>query len=447
MFKKLLNLNKLYRILFFTSVILIILSFNLQHNPPSGWQKQMLPELNGRVISDMIFTDSLNGYATGQIAANANYILKTTDGGNYWFISDSLYSQLRKIQFLNQEIGYVCGAKMYKTTNAGSNWLEISIPFGQVAEDMYILNEDTIWFTNHQAFDGGIFLTTNAGSSWTQKYFSGGTTNPDKIYFANKDLGFATRAVNNYLRTSDGGNTWNIIIGPFIWFNDIYFTDSLTGYKANGYVMKTTDKGLTWVQFNLPLISDTISSNAVERISKLNNNTIYGVGPRAFYFNPNLRGLIFKTTNEGSAWGYQLPDTSLIRFKKYNFVNFLNNNTGWVYQNYEGGLYTSVGGDTTIYVSVKNISTTVPNNFELYQNYPNPFNPVTKLRFDILKRTQVQLKVYDISGREIKVLVNEELIPGSYETTFDADELSSGIYFCRMKTESYSQTIRMALVR
>ncbi|MBK8552233.1 MAG: hypothetical protein IPL53_14690 [Ignavibacteria bacterium] len=85
----------------------------------------------------------------------------------------------------------------------------------------------------------------------------------------NNKLGFASRATNNYLRTTNFGDTWTIISQPFIWFNDMQFIDSLTGYKANGFVMKTIDGGLSWSQLNLPAINDTISENGVERISKI----------------------------------------------------------------------------------------------------------------------------------------------------------------------------------
>ena len=67
--------------------------------------------------------------------------------------------------------------------------------------------------------------------------------------------------------------------------------------------------------------------------------------------------------------------------------------------------------------------------FNLQQNYHNPFNPVTSIRYGIPERSSVILKVYDILGREVSILVNEEKYPGRYEVKFDASSLSSGIYF------------------
>ena len=89
----------------------------------------------------------------------------------------------------------------------------------------------------------------------------------------------------------------------------------------------------------------------------------------------------------------------------------------------------------------------VPSEFSLWNNYPNPFNPVTKIRFDIPEQSFTKLTVYDINGREIALLVNSELVPGSYEFDFQAPHLSSGIYFYRLEAGNFSQTKRMILMK
>jgi len=87
------------------------------------------------------------------------------------------------------------------------------------------------------------------------------------------------------------------------------------------------------------------------------------------------------------------------------------------------------------------------NDYKLYQNYPNPFNPVTRIDFDILKNGYVSLKVFDLLGREVKSLVNENLQPGSFSVDFDASELSSGIYFYKIETEGYAEVKKMILFK
>jgi hypothetical protein len=75
----------------------------------------------------------------------------------------------------------------------------------------------------------------------------------------------------------------------------------------------------------------------------------------------------------------------------------------------------------------------IPERFVLEQNYPNPFNPRTSIRFQVSGLGFVSLKVYDVLGREVRTLVNEAKSPGRYQVEFDAGDLSSGIYFYRMR--------------
>jgi hypothetical protein len=106
-------------------------------------------------------------------------------------------------------------------------------------------------------------------------------------------------------------------------------------------------------------------------------------------------------------------------------------------------------------IGIQPISTEIPQTFALFQNYPNPFNPATKIRFNIplLRgvdaegRRGVLLKIYDALGREIEILVNEELNPGTYEVEWNAEKYSSGIYFYRLTSGDFSQTRKLVLVK
>jgi hypothetical protein len=93
----------------------------------------------------------------------------------------------------------------------------------------------------------------------------------------------------------------------------------------------------------------------------------------------------------------------------------------------------------------------VPNQFHLYQNYPNPFNPVTKIKFSIPQGTgkeqSVNLKIYDILGREVAVLINQEMRPGSYLVEWNAINFASGIYFYRLEAGQFAETKKMVLVK
>ncbi len=103
-------------------------------------------------------------------------------------------------------------------------------------------------------------------------------------------------------------------------------------------------------------------------------------------------------------------------------------------------------------IGIKNITTTIPQEFKLYQNYPNPFNPVTKIKFDIPANSKwqtanVKMVIYDIIGKEVATLVNEALKPGTYEVDWDGSKYASGVYFYNLIAGDFSETMRMVLVK
>lgn len=98
-------------------------------------------------------------------------------------------------------------------------------------------------------------------------------------------------------------------------------------------------------------------------------------------------------------------------------------------------------------IGIQQISTEVPQQFELHQNYPNPFNPVTDMKFSIPTASYVTLKIYDQTGKEVAVLVNQQLSAGIYKADFDAGELASGLYFYRITAGEFTQTRKMILVK
>lgn len=94
----------------------------------------------------------------------------------------------------------------------------------------------------------------------------------------------------------------------------------------------------------------------------------------------------------------------------------------------------------------------IPNQFSLYQNYPNPFNPTTKIRFAIpsnVKRetSNVKLIIYDVIGREVATLVNEQLKPGTYEVDWDGSIFASGLYFYTLITSEYTETKKLIFLK
>jgi hypothetical protein len=109
-----------------------------------------------------------------------------------------------------------------------------------------------------------------------------------------------------------------------------------------------------------------------------------------------------------------------------------------------------VYGDTSI-TGLQPVSSEVPNKFCLSQNYPNPFNPITKIKFNIPPssgaRGVTRIVVYNVLGREITTLVDEQLKSGTYETEWDGTNYPSGVYFYKLITAGYTETRKMVLVK
>lgn len=98
-------------------------------------------------------------------------------------------------------------------------------------------------------------------------------------------------------------------------------------------------------------------------------------------------------------------------------------------------------------VGITQISSSVPEKFDLHHNYPNPFNPSTVIKFDVAKFQKVKITIYDVRGRAVEEIVNENLQPGSYQAVFNGVNYPSGAYYYRMETADYVQTRKMILVK
>ena len=98
-------------------------------------------------------------------------------------------------------------------------------------------------------------------------------------------------------------------------------------------------------------------------------------------------------------------------------------------------------------INISPISSNVPGEYRLHQNYPNPFNPVTNINFDIPKAGLVSIKIYDITGREISMLVDQSLKAGSYNVEFDASNFASGTYFYKIQASDFTDVKKMMLVK
>jgi photosystem II stability/assembly factor-like uncharacterized protein len=292
--------------------------------------------------------------------------------------------------------------EIYTSTNGGSQWTRvpsINIPSPSSGEwgieDGYRASGSYIWFINNL---GSLYRSTNRGYTWTV--------------------------------------THNVSNGAFAFG----FKDSLNGLSIGTPFKRTTDGGTTWISF----VPASYPSGL--------GNALLGVvpGSRSWVISSPFSGSSGSaySTDDGNNW--IRVDAAL-----HGRTRFTSDTVGW-----------SAGVNDTIYkwtgrllvdpsTSVKQTDEVVQN-FGLEQNYPNPFNPKTNIKFQIPSTRLgfgisdvglVSLRVYDMLGREVATLVNENLQPGSYEVTFDARGLASGAYFYRLRTGEFTQTKRLLLLR
>lgn len=111
------------------------------------------------------------------------------------------------------------------------------------------------------------------------------------------------------------------------------------------------------------------------------------------------------------------------------------------------GTYSGDGTFCGSLVPITIIAQNIPKTYYLSQNYPNPFNPATTIRFDIPKQSAAKLVIYNAIGQEISILVNNKLEAGSYEVSWNATALPSGIYFYKLETEGFTSIKKMILLK
>lgn len=103
--------------------------------------------------------------------------------------------------------------------------------------------------------------------------------------------------------------------------------------------------------------------------------------------------------------------------------------------------------NATLSIGINTISTEVPDKFDLYQNYPNPFNPTTNIKFDVANNSFVKIYVYDITGRIISQIVNQQLNAGKYEINWNSSGQASGVYFYKIEAGGFTKTMKMAVIK
>jgi parallel beta-helix repeat protein len=248
---------------------------------------------------------------------------------------------------------------------------------------------------------------------------------------------------NNIIKKNRYGIALNgsvnaIIRGNIIDSNNIQGLPNLGGsglnFVGSGIIAKVSKNiirgnlwGVTLQSSAAPIFGDlSVSDTNYNGMNHIYNNSNSGV----FYDLYNNTSIPIKAEN--NFWGTMNPDSVEAHIfhqpdsASLGFVDFL-------------PLWAPVG--------IQQYTEEIPSGFYLGDAYPNPFNPTTNIRFDIADAGEVRLSVYDISGREVSVLVNRYLKQGKYEVFFDGLNFSSGVYFYTLQFKDLKQTKRLVLIK
>ena len=389
-------------------------------NAQDFWQPTNGP--NGGIVYDIEV--SPNGYI---YAATDSGVFVTTDFGENWLDGNEPYSYPRNLAIcLNNYVfvGTAFGA-IVRSIDNGISW---EIKFGGTGTIITALNsspEDHIYAGSQGHLGGGSVRSTD----YFETYIGINLDYRKPRAFAFEDIGYVFVATEAYgvLRSIDPVSGWQsvnnglpdtVIASLDINSNNILFAGTEQG------VFRTTNSGDLWTTINSGLTNSNILCLAINSQDRLFAGT---------------HGGVFSSTDDGISWipiNSGLTDTVIysLAIDSSSFV-YAGSSTGLVYRSIQ---------PTT---SVKPINNRPYSSFLLEQNYPNPFNPTTSISYSIGSQKRVFLRVYDLVGKEIAILVNKEKPAGAYTVEFDASNLSSGIYFYQVQADDFIETKKMILMR
>ncbi|MCX6165538.1 MAG: T9SS type A sorting domain-containing protein, partial [Ignavibacteriae bacterium] len=436
-----------------------------------------------------------DGGASGGAGGNAR-LYRTTNGGTTWtvalstggtggFFNGVVFSRLNPSFGIAQSDPPTPGGVYYlaKTTNGGTNWTVTSPPLTGTASA-----QNSVFCVDQNFYGFGIntspyrvYFTTNGGTNWNLRTLTGagGTSgfvssiafNDNKLYGIAGTYGTTT----TLSRTTDGGMNWfsqtipctidgyaNLKYAPGT--NSVYLIVSNT---TTTQAFKSEDNGATWDSKTFPSTAyhswhmdlaivgsnaNAVTTSNTGIISKINESAM-PVKLESFTSNVKGRNVMLKwsTSYEENNYGFEIERIPVSQnAEKWSKIGFIkgngNTNTKSDY-NYSDSKLNSgkyqyrlrqidYNGNYEYFTLSSTMEVGLPGKFNLSQNYPNPFNPVTKIDYEIPNNSSVSIVLYDMSGKEVKSLVNANQSAGYYTIQLNASDLSSGVYFYRLIAQS-----------
>lgn len=417
------------------------------------------------------FVNDNTGYAVGgSESASTGVIYKTTNAGETWIQQGIVNKDLNAVFFSTPSIGYVVGEGgiILKTVDGAVVW---NTQVSTTTEDInavYFLRENLGYTAGNS---GVVQKTVNGGVQGPPFGISGKVRLPDgqavtrgfvralKYNSVTNTIDLLDEAIieqnGNYILRNIQQDSCDIMVYP----NDEDTDAPLPPVFVPTYYGGSNVPTINWVNsktlyptgnlFNIDITVYPITGNG--------GNGIIGGG--VFNSPPNitaLPGAIVYAMYGNEFKGYSVSRTGGV----YDVNNLPQNDYRLIcdrfgYRSAERNVTLgSFNLDTINFymtgigvIGIEPNGNIIPGSYSLEQNYPNPFNPVTNIRVDIPKASDVKIAVYDMLGRELEVLVNQNLQAGSYKVSWDGSKHSSGIYFYKLITKDFIGTKKMILVK
>lgn len=414
----------------------------------SGAQSISARALDVPFLNGVDFADSLHGWFVG----NEGTVIHTGDGGKSWSIfnigRNDVY--LLAVDFINENQGWVAGSFqagkgiILRTNDGGKFWQEQHVENSGDFYAIEFLDEKHGWAGGQST---GIWYTTDGGVIWNRGEPALQNGFILSICFLDSLNGWADGFGSGViglplLHTTDGGKNWKAD-STMLGGQKVFFTDSLRGWimRAGGGIWRTVDGGKNWRYHSEPQASGQFLD---------------------IYFPDSLVGYIsseagtFSSTDGGRNW-------QLVSGERAKMMYFINRHFGWgarVTGRYIGSknlAYTSDSAKTwnaIAVTSVHDIPTFKPNqpDFTLNGSYPNPFNAQAKICFQLHRpHIPLNLRIYDIHGRELRALLDEPLPAGIHHVIWDGKNaegkpVAAGIYFYQISAGQSKETEKMLLL-
>jgi hypothetical protein len=354
-----------------------------------------------------------------------------------------------------------------RSSNSGANWLDPPIRLNALSGDCLDMDNTMEGAVPAVGPNGEIYvgwagpkvLNSQYGIYFQKSTDGGNTWLPAPLYVCDQPGGWDYNISGIYRANGLPITCCDVSGGPYNGNIYINWTDEAAPSDHDVKMVRSTNGGLNWsapvrVNDDPPGKEQFFTWMTIDQTTGYLYFVFYD---RRNYSNTQTDVYMARSTNGGSTFtnfvvsSSPFTPTSSVFFGDYTNITAAHGIVRPIWARLQSGQLSIWTAIVYYPVAIKNPSNEVPGSYGLFQNYPNPFNPSTTIKFDIPSEGKssvpVKLAVYDILGREISVLVNDDLAPGSYEYNWNASNYSSGVYFYMLKTgdNSFSETRKMVL--